>query len=484
MSVQVEKLEHNMVKLTVEVPAEELDKAIMKVFNKQKKDFNIPGFRKGKVPYVMIEKMYGPSIFYNDAADDLLQATYEDAVKESGEEIVSTPKVDLVQIEKGKPFIYSAEVAVKPPVTLPDYKGVEVTKVETEVTGEDIEEALDRERENNARQVSVDREIKDGDTAVIDFDGYCDGKQFDGGKAEDYSLVIGSHSFVDNFEDQLIGHKPGEELDVVVTFPENYQEKSLAGKEATFKTKIKEVKEKQLPEADDEFAQDVSEFDTLDEYKDSLKKKIAESKEKNAKAAQQEEALRKVAEKAEMDIPDAMIDTQVRSMINEIEQNLAQQGIPMSMYYQYTGTTEDSLKEQYRDSAIDTIRQTLVLDAIADAEKIEVSDDEIDDELKKMAESYGMDPKTLLEVARDEDKKNIRNDKKHQKALDLLLESAVVVDAPEEKSKDEKEEKKAPAKKKATKKKAEAKAEEAPAEEAKADDAEAKAEEAPSEEEK
>lgn len=434
MSVQIERLDHNMAKLTIEVEAAKLDKAIMNAYNKQKKDFNIPGFRKGKVPYAMIEKMYGASIFYNDAADELLQAEYPAAVDESGLEIVSTPTVDIVQIEKGQNFIFTAEVAVKPEVTLSQYKGVEVTKIDVTVTDEDVEEEIKKELENNSRQVSVtDRAVKSGDTAVIDFDGYVDGEQFEGGQSEDYSLVIGSGSFIDTFEDQLIGKNPGEELDVNVTFPEDYQAQELAGKPAVFKVKIKEIKEKQVPELDDDFVQEVTEdLDTVDQYRDSIRSKVAERKESNAKYEQQDEAIRKIAQESEMDVPEAMIETQTRQMISQIEQQLAQQGIPMSMYYQFTNTTEESLKEQYKAQAEEQIRSSLVLEAIAKAENLEVSDEEIEDELKKMAESYGMDPKTLLEIASDDDKNNIKNDKLNQKAVEAVMAAVVEVEKAEE----------------------------------------------------
>lgn len=438
MSVQVEKLEHNMAKLTIEVEAEKLEAAMKKAYNKNKNSFNIPGFRKGKAKYEVVKKMFGPAVFYNDAADALLQEEYPKAIDECGEDVVSSPTVDLVQLEEGKPFIFTAEVALKPAVKLPEYKGIEVTKADLEVTDEDLEKELEKQLQNNARTVDVeDRAAAEDDTVDIDFDGYCDGEQFDGGKSEGYSLKLGSHSFIDTFEDQIVGHNIGDEFDVNVTFPENYQAAELAGKPAVFKVKLNGIKAQEIPTADDEFAQDVSEFDTLEEYKNSLKEKLAETKAENAKRDQRDEAIQKIADGCEIDIPDAMIDTQTSSMINEIAQNLAQQGIPMSMYYQVTNTTEESLKAQYRSQAEQQIRVALALEAIAEAEGIEVSDEDINAELEKMAENYGMDPKTLLEIATDSDKDNIRLDKKNEKAVDCVMESVVEVDAPAEEAAEE-----------------------------------------------
>jgi trigger factor len=438
MSVQVEKLEHNMAKLTIEVEAEKLEAAMKQAYNKNKNNYNIPGFRRGKAKYEVVKKMFGPAAFYSDAADALLQEEYPKAVDECGEDVVSSPTVDIVQIEEGKPFIFTAEVALKPAVTLPEYKGIEVTKAELEVTDEDVEKELQKELENNARTVDVtDRAAANDDTVDIDFDGYCDGEQFDGGKSEGYSLKLGSGSFIDNFEDQIVGHNIGDEFDVNVTFPENYQATELAGKPAVFKVKLNGIKAKEIPAADDDFAQDVSEFDTLDEYKASLREKIAQMKADTAKRDQRDEAIQKIADGCEIDIPEAMIDTQTNSMINEIAQNLAQQGIPMSMYYQVTNTNEESLKAQYKGQAEQQIRVALALEAIAEAEGIEVTDEDINAELEKMAENYGMDPKTLLEIATDSDKENIRLDKKNEKAVDLVMESVVEVDAPAEEAAEE-----------------------------------------------
>ena len=431
MSVQVEKLEHNMARLTIEVEAEKLDKAILKAFNKQKNQFNVPGFRRGKVPYAMIEKVYGPEMFYEDAANDLINEAYPDAYDNCGESIVSSPQIDLVQIEKGKPFIFTAEVALKPPVTLGEYKGIEVTKADTEVTEADIDAKIEEERKNNARKIEItDRAVEDGDTVDIDFDGYVDGEQFEGGKSEGYALEIGSHSFIDTFEEQLIGKMPGEDVEVNVTFPENYQVEELAGKPALFKVKINHIKGEELPEIDDDFAMDVSEFDTLEEYRESLREKVAEEKKSSARYAQENEAVAKIADAAEIDIPEAMIETQTNQLIRDIEQNLAQQGISMDLYYQFTGMTYESMREDYRERAQIQIRQMLTMEAIADAENIEVSDEEVNEELEKTAESYGMDPRTLLEVASEDDKDSIRSEKKLRKATDFIMEYVVEVDAP------------------------------------------------------
>ena len=333
MSVQVENLEKNMVKLTIEVPAEELEKAIDAAYKKQKNQISIPGFRKGKVPRAMVEKMYGVEVFYEDAANTLMQQNYPSAVEESGVDIVSRPSIDVVQIEKGKPFIYTAEVAVRPEVTLGKYMGVTVTKIDTSVSDDEVAEALEQQRNNNARTISVtDRPVAVGDTAVIDFEGFVDGVAFEGGKGENHPLEIGSHTFIDNFEDQLVGKNAGDEVEVNVTFPEQYQAADLAGKPATFKVKINEIKAKELPELDDEFAQDVSEFDTLAEYKESLKKHLEEKKENEAKRTKEDEAVQKIIDKSKMDIPEAMIDTQCETMIEEFAQRIAQSGLSMDQY--------------------------------------------------------------------------------------------------------------------------------------------------------
>lgn len=433
MSVQVENLEKNTVKLTIEVSAEELEKALQEAYNKQKKSISIPGFRKGKVPRNMIEKMYGPAVFYEDAANILIPQAYADAAKECGEDIVSRPTIDVTQIEKGKPFIFTAEVAVKPEVTLGKYIGVTVTKADTEVTEEEIEAEIDKERQNNARIINVeDRAIESGDTAVIDYEGFVDGVAFEGGKGENHSLEIGSGSFIPGFEDQLIGKNIGDDVDVNVTFPEEYHAPDLAGKEAVFKVKVHEIKTKEVPELDDEFAQDVSEFDTVAEYKDSVKAKIEERKVNEAKNAQQEEAIRKIVEESQMDIPDAMIDTQCENMINQFAQQMAQQGLSMDQYMQLTGMTIDQLKEQVRPEAIDRIQSQLVLEQIAKEENIEITDEDIDAEIEKMAKLYNMEADKLKGYMGEEEKENMKGDLAVQKAAELILESVVPCEKTEE----------------------------------------------------
>ncbi|MDE7062577.1 MAG: trigger factor, partial [Lachnospiraceae bacterium] len=392
MSVQVENLEKNMVKLTIEVAEDKVAEALKASYEKQKNRISVPGFRKGKVPMAMIEKMYGPEIFYEEAANIMMQEAYPVAVDESGVDIVSQPTVDVVQLEKGKPFIFTAEVAKKPEVKLGKYTGVTVTKIDTAVSDEEVMEALERERSNNARTVTVeDRAIAQGDTAVIDFEGFVDDVAFEGGKGENYALEIGSHSFIDTFEDQLVGKNTGDELDVNVTFPEEYHAEDLAGKPAVFKVKIHEIKAKELPELNDEFASDVSEFETLEEYKESVRKNLQETKENNARRAKEDEAIKKIVEKSEMDIPDAMIDMQVQNMIQEFAQRLAQQGLSIDQYMQFSGMTVDKMKEQLRPEAVVRIQSSLVLEQIVKEENIEVTEEEINAQLDKMAAAYGME---------------------------------------------------------------------------------------------
>ena len=426
MSVQVEKLEHNMAKLTIEVSADEVEKALESAYQKQKGKISIPGFRKGKVPRAMIEKMYGASIFYEDAANELIQQTYPSAIDESGEDIVSRPSVDLVQIEKGKPFIYTAEVAVRPEVKLGQYKGVAVTKVDTAVTEAEVDEALEKERGNNARTIQVtDRPVAGGDVAVIDFEGFVDSTAFEGGKGENYKLEIGSHSFIDTFEDQLIGKNIGDDVDVNVTFPEDYQAAELAGKPALFKVKIHGIEAKELPELDDEFAQDVSEYETLAEYKDSVKKQLEEQKENEAKRAKEDEALQSIIEASEMDIPDVMVDTQCDTMLDEFAQRISWNGLSMEQYLQFSGTTVDGLREQMRPEALSRIQSSLVLEQIAKDENLEASDEEVDAEIAKMAERYGMQADQLKESMGEAEKNSVKRELKITKAIDLVLEHAV-----------------------------------------------------------
>ena len=399
MSLQVEKLEKNMAKLTVEVPAEQFEKAIKKAFNKNKNRFNIPGFRKGKAPQAMIEKMYGVGVFYEDAADEAINETYADAMKESELDIVSRPAISIEQIEKGQPFIYTATVAVKPEVTLGEYKGLEVEKADMTVKAEDIEAELKKVQEQNARLLTVeDRPVADGDQVVIDFDGYVDGKAFDGGKAEDYSLTIGSHSFIDTFEEQLIGKNIGEECEVNVTFPAEYHAAELANKPATFKVTVKEIKVKEIPELNDEFAGEVSEFETLDEYKKDIEAKLSEKKQKEAATENENRVVEKVVAGATMEIPEPMIDGQVENMLQDTARRMQSQGLNLELYLKYTGMTLDQMKEQMRPQAVKRIETRLVLEEVVKQENIEVSDERLDEEIVKMAANTG---KPLEVIERD-----------------------------------------------------------------------------------
>lgn len=438
MSVQVENLEKNMAKLTIEVPAEEVEKALQEAYNKEKNKISLPGFRKGKVPRNMIEKMYGPAVFYEEAANILIQANYAAAVEESGADVVSRPTIDVTQIEAGKPFIFTAEVAVRPEVELGKYLGVQVTKIDTSVSDAEVEEALEKERNNNSRTVAVtDRPVAVGDTAIIDFEGFIDGVAFEGGKGENHPLEIGSHSFIDTFEDQLVGKNAGDEVEVNVTFPEEYQAKDLAGKPAVFKVKIHEVKAKELPELNDEFAQDVSEFDTLEEYKADLRKNLEVQKENKAKRTKEDEAIKKIIDKSKMEIPEAMIKTQCESMVNEFAQRIAQSGLSMEQYMQFSGLTMEKLEEQVRPEAETRIKSSLVLEQIAKDENIEVSDDEVKAEVEKMAKAYGMEADKLMEYLGDAEKASIKRDLSVTKAVDLIMEN--VKERAKPKSKKEKE---------------------------------------------
>ncbi len=424
MSVQVENLEKNMVKLTIEVSEDKVNEALKAAYAKQKNRINVPGFRKGKVPMAMVEKMYGPEIFYEDAANVLIQEAYPAAVEESKADVVSQPTVSVTQIEKGKPFIFTAEVAVRPEVTLGKYKGVTVTKIDTSVSDEEVMERIEKERNNNARTIAVEgRAIENGDTAVIDFEGFVEGEPFEGGKAENHSLEIGSHSFIDNFEDQLIGKNAGDEVDVNVTFPAEYHVAELAGKPALFKVKIHEIKAKELPELNDEFAQDVSEFDTLEEYKESIKKELEKAKEDNAKRTKEDEAISKIIEKSTMEIPDAMIDTQVQNMLQEFAQRMARQGLSLDQYMQFSGMTMDKLKEQLRPEAVTRIQSSLVLEQIAKDENIEVTEEEMAAEVDKMAAAYGMESDKLKEYMGEAEKDSMKRDISVQKAVELIMDN-------------------------------------------------------------
>lgn len=425
MSLQVEKLENNTAKLTIEVPAEEFDKAIMKAYQKNKNKFNVPGFRKGKVPYAMVEKMYGAAVFYEDAANYVIPDAYANAATESELEIVARPDINVTQIEKGKPFIFEAEVTLKPEIKLRKYKGVKVEAMDTTVTDEDVQAELDKVKEQNARLVAADdKAVEDGDQTTIDFEGFVDGEAFEGGKGEDYPLTIGSHSFIDTFEEQLIGKKVGEEVEVNVTFPEEYQAKELAGKPAMFKVTIKEIKVKEYPEIDDDFAQDVSEFDTLDEYKADIKKNLEDKKTQEAEADKESKVIEAIVKDSEMDIPEKMIEAQAQQMLEEFAQNIAMQGISFEQYLQFTGATVDQLREQVTPQAKARVESSLVLEAIVKAEKIEATDEEFDEEVKKMAERYQMEVDKINELLSDDDKNNIKADICAKKAAKLVVEKA------------------------------------------------------------
>ena len=428
MSLQVEKLEKNMAKLTVEVSAEQFEKALSASYIKNKGRFNIPGFRKGKAPQAMIEKMYGVGVLYEDAADTAINETYSDAMEESDLDIVSRPEINIEQIEKGKTFIYTATVALKPEVTLGDYKGLEVERASAEVTDEDVEADLKKVQDQNARLITVeDRPIADGDQVVIDFDGSVEGIPFDGGKAENYSLTIGSHTFIDTFEEQLIGKSIGEEADINVTFPEEYHAAEIAGKPALFKVVIKEIKVKELPALDDEFAGEVSEFETLEEYKADIKSKLTETKQKQAATENENRVVEKVVENATMEIPEPMIDNQVMTMVDDYARKMQSQGISLDQYLRFTGMTMDNLKEQMRPQALKRIETRLVLEAVVKAENIEVGDDAVDKELENMAAAYNMELEQLKGYMGEREKAQMKEDLAVQEAVDFLVAEAKLV---------------------------------------------------------
>jgi trigger factor len=426
MSLQVEKLEGNMAKLTIEASAEDFEAAIEKAYQKNKNKLSVPGFRKGKVPRKMIEQMYGKEIFFEDAANFVIPSAYAKAVDECTEEIVSQPTIDVVQAEAGKPFIFTAEVALKPEVTLGKYKGVEVEKADTTVTDEEVDAAINQERENNARTITVeDRAVKDGDMTVIDFEGFVDGVAFEGGKGENYPLTIGSNTFIPGFEDQLIGAELNKEVEVNVTFPEDYQEESLAGKPALFKCTVKEIKEKELPEVDDEFASEVSEFETLAEYKEDVKKNLVSKKETEAKNEKEEKVIDAIIADAKMDIPEAMITTQQRQMADDFAQRIQMQGLSLDQYFQFTGLTKEAFLEQLKPQAEKRIKTRLVLEAVAKAENIEASEEEYNDELKVMAETYQMEVEKITEMIGEFEEKSIKEDICIKKAAEFVSENAV-----------------------------------------------------------
>lgn len=423
MSLQVEKLEKNMAKLTIEAPADEFEKAVEKSYQKNKNRMSVPGFRKGKVPRKMLEKMYGTQIFFEDAINDLIPEVYSREVTAAEDlEIVSQPKIEVTQAEAGQSFIFTAEVALKPAVELGQYKGLAVEKDSVEITDEDVAAEIEKVRKENSRTISVeDRAVEDGDIATIDFEGFIDGEAFEGGKGTDYPLTIGSHSFIDTFEEQLVGKNLNEEVEVNVTFPEDYQAKELAGKPAMFKVTVKELKKVELPEADDEFAQDVSEFDTLEEYKNDIRTKLTEQKETEAKNALEDKAVAAVVEGAKMDIPEPMIDLQVRQMAENFARRLQSQGISWEQYCQFTGMTTDKLFEQMRPQALKTIQSRLVLEAVAAAENIIASEEDFAAEIDKMAEAYKMEADKIKEMMGEEEKNSIMKDLAVTKAAEFIV---------------------------------------------------------------
>ena len=428
MNLTVENLEKNMAKLTITVSADTFIEATKESYKKQKNKISVPGFRKGKVPQAYLEKMYGPEMFYEDAANICMENSYPDALDECELEIVSRPEIDVTQIEKGKDFIYTATVAVKPEVTLGDYKGIEVEKTDVEVTDEDVQAELLNVQKQNSRNIPVeDRAAKLDDEVTIDFEGFIDGEPFEGGKGENYQLTLGSHSFIDTFEDQIVGKNIGDEFDVNVTFPENYQAEDLAGKPAVFKCKLNGIKETELPELDDEFASEVSEFDTLDEYKEDIKATLQVKKEKAAKSTKEGLVIDKIIENATMEIPDPMIETTKEQMLNEFAQQISYQGLSIEQYFQFTGMTKEKFLETATPEAERRIKSRLVLEAIAKAEDIQVSEEELNEELKKMADMYQMDIDQLTDLVGESEKKSIKQDIAVQKAVDLVTEAAVEV---------------------------------------------------------
>lgn len=427
MSLQVENLEHNMAKLTITVSAEEVEKALQAAYLKQRSKISLPGFRKGKVPRQMIEKMYGPEVFYDEAANHMISEAYGKAYDECELEIASQPTIDVVQLEKGKDFIFTAEVAVKPEVKLGEYKGLKVDKVSTRVMQKEVDEEIEKERERNARTVEVtDRAVQDKDIVTLDFEGFVDGVAFEGGKGENYPLTIGSGAFIPGFEEQLIGAEIDKETEVKVTFPEEYQVKELAGKEAVFKCTVHEIKAKELPELDDEFASEVSEeAETLEDYKAEVKAKIKERKENEGKEKKENQAVEQAVANAEIDLPAPMVDLQAKQMADDFARRIMQQGMSVEQYFQFTGLNEEKMMEELKPQAEKRIRTRLVLEAIVAAENIEVSDERLDEELQKMADSYQMEVEKLKEFMGENEKKQMKEDIAVQDAVTLITEAAV-----------------------------------------------------------
>jgi trigger factor len=429
MSLQVEKLEKNMAKLTIEVSAEDLDKAMEKAYQKQKSRISLPGFRKGKAPRKMIESMYGKGVFMEDAVNSLVPQEYTKALGECDLEIVSQPEINVTQMEPGKALIFTADVAVKPEVTLGDYKGVEVPKSEITVTDEEVDAEVKKEQDKNARTVAVeDRAAANGDITTIDFEGFVDGVAFEGGKGTDYALTLGSGTFIPGFEDQLVGANTGDHVEVKVTFPEEYQAKELAGKEAVFQCDVKKIETKEVPELDDEFAKDVSEFDTLAEYKEDVKKKLTEKKEKEARTAKENAAVDKAIENAQMDIPELMTKTECRQMMDDFSRRMQQQGLSMEQYFQFTGQSMDKMMEDMKPQALKRIQTRLVLEKVAEAENIQPSEEEITEEIQKMADAYKMEADKIREAIGESGLEQMKKDMAVQKAVTVIADAAVEVE--------------------------------------------------------
>ena len=425
MSLQVENLEHNMAKLTITVSAEEVEKALQAAYLKQRSKISLPGFRKGKVPRQMIEKMYGPEVFYDEAANHMISEAYGKAYDECELEIASQPTIDVVQLEKGKDFIFTAEVAVKPEVKLGEYKGLKVDKVSTRVMQKEVDEEIEKERERNARTVEVtDRAVQDKDIVTLDFEGFVDGVAFEGGKGENYPLTIGSGAFIPGFEEQLIGAEIDKETEVKVTFPEEYQAKELAGKEAIFKCAVKKIEAKELPELDDDFAKDVSEFDTLAEYKEHVKTNLEDKKANEAKRAKEDAAVDKVIENAQMDIPEAMLMTQCRQMLDDFSRRMQSQGLSMDQYFQFTGMTADKMMEDMKPQALKRIQTRLVLEKVAEVENIQPTEEEVNEEISKMAEAYKMEADKLKELLGERELEQMKKDMAVQKAVTVIADAA------------------------------------------------------------
>jgi len=426
MSSKLEKLEKNVATLEITVSAEKLEEGIAKAYIKNAKKFNIPGFRKGKAPRKLIEKYYGEGIFYEDAINEVCPEAYEEAIKEHNLEPVDRPSIDILEIENGKGIVFKAEVTVKPEVELGQYKGIEVEKKEYNVTDEDVENELEILRNRNARIIDVtDRPVKRGDIVTIDFKGFIDDKEFEGGSAENYKLEIGSGRFIPGFEEQLIGATIGNEVDVNVTFPEDYRSEELAGKPALFKVTVKEIKEKELLPLDDEFAKDVSEFDTLEELKADIKRKKLEEAERMAKNEYENDLIKKVVQNAKVDIPEVMIDNQIESMIRDFDYQLRFQGLDLDSYMKYMNISYEEMKQSYKEAAEDRVKTQLVMEAITKAENIEVTDEELEAEVEKTAKQYNQDVEKFRKSLRERDIEYIREGLQLQKTIDFLVEHSV-----------------------------------------------------------